>query len=201
MKKLVFILLLTALFLGSCQKNNPIQEHKNSFVLKNLGKEIFYGTIYKPDKIEYLNKGFFIAFKSNDTYHLVHVFLPKNVLDYNTSKLQSFFKHLPINFSYNKKLHFVKFTNGTGEKWIFTTSDKAKEKFQGIPAVQIGVKWGKNHLKLDAPNKNCKNCTSGGEGATSCGVNDTFSGCSVSCGSGYYACCDGDSNTCHCCKD
>lgn len=43
-----------------------------------------------------------------------------------------------------------------------------------------------------------KKCSSGGEGATSCQIEDVFSGCSVSCGSGYYACCNSGSNNCKC---
>lgn len=43
-------------------------------------------------------------------------------------------------------------------------------------------------------------CTSGGPGSTSCQVDDIYSGCSVSCGSGYYACCKGSNNTCFCKK-
>lgn len=41
-------------------------------------------------------------------------------------------------------------------------------------------------------------CTSGGEGSTSCTIGDIYSNCSVSCGDGYYACCDGGSNVCDC---
>lgn len=45
------------------------------------------------------------------------------------------------------------------------------------------------------------NCTAGGTGSTECAVNDIYSGCSVSCGSGYYACCNGSANTCSCVKE
>ncbi len=45
-----------------------------------------------------------------------------------------------------------------------------------------------------------EDCISGGKGATSCSVNDTFSGCSVSCADGYYACCKSSNNTCSCKK-
>ncbi|NER14470.1 hypothetical protein GWK08_13535 [Leptobacterium flavescens] len=48
-------------------------------------------------------------------------------------------------------------------------------------------------------------CEQGGEGATSCSVtSSTGSGCSVSCGSGYYACCNETAfgpNDCHCHSD
>ena len=42
----------------------------------------------------------------------------------------------------------------------------------------------------------CQNCTAGGEGSTSCSV----TGCSVSCGAGYYACCNPTGPQCRCCK-
>lgn len=41
-------------------------------------------------------------------------------------------------------------------------------------------------------------CTSGGPGSSSCSVGDFYSSCSVSCSVTYYACCNGDSNTCYC---
>ncbi|MGB9610452.1 MAG: hypothetical protein ACPL7M_05720 [Bryobacteraceae bacterium] len=41
-------------------------------------------------------------------------------------------------------------------------------------------------------------CTSGGDGSTSCSPGG--GGCSVTCGTGYYACCNADSNQCRCRK-
>ncbi len=43
-------------------------------------------------------------------------------------------------------------------------------------------------------------CTSGGEGATNCSVKNSLSNCSVSCATGYYACCNGEANKCSCLK-
>ncbi|MFV0248866.1 MAG: hypothetical protein ACK5H1_07895 [Tenacibaculum sp.] len=47
-------------------------------------------------------------------------------------------------------------------------------------------------------------CEQGGEGSTSCSItSNTGAGCSVSCGSGYYACCNETllgANDCHCHK-
>ncbi len=53
------------------------------------------------------------------------------------------------------------------------------------------------------------NCTHGGPGSSSCSVTWTqgflgfkFSGgCSISCGSGYYACCHVGDNNCDCIKN
>ena len=45
----------------------------------------------------------------------------------------------------------------------------------------------------------CLNCQSGGPGATACSTGS--GGCSVTCSTGYYACCDQSSNNCRCCKD
>lgn len=39
-------------------------------------------------------------------------------------------------------------------------------------------------------------CTSGGTGATACGAGS--GGCNVTCGSGYYACCNATTNNCDC---
>jgi hypothetical protein len=39
-------------------------------------------------------------------------------------------------------------------------------------------------------------CTSGGPGSTSCGAGS--GGCTVSCGTGYYSCCNVNSNHCDC---
>lgn len=46
------------------------------------------------------------------------------------------------------------------------------------------------------------NCSSGGPGATSCssGGSGTGSSCTVTCGSGYYACCDANGVECKCVK-
>jgi hypothetical protein len=45
-------------------------------------------------------------------------------------------------------------------------------------------------------------CTSGGAGSTECSITGTIgpvsSGCSVSCGTGYYACCDDGTVVCQC---
>ena len=47
----------------------------------------------------------------------------------------------------------------------------------------------------------CKHCNcSGGKGSDSCSCGDVWSSCSVSCSSGYYACCTND-NRCHCCPN
>ena len=61
-------------------------------------------------------------------------------------------------------------------------------------------------LFLVGNNMFASNCTSGGPGSSSCdeswtikALGFTFSGgCSVSCDSGYYACCNGGSSTCTC---
>lgn len=46
----------------------------------------------------------------------------------------------------------------------------------------------------------CDNCTSGGQGATACSVEDIFGvKCSVQAGSGYFACCNDISNYCITC--
>jgi hypothetical protein len=42
------------------------------------------------------------------------------------------------------------------------------------------------------------NCSSGGRGATSCSVTNNGSSCSVSCSSGYYACCSQGGPNCYC---
>lgn len=43
-------------------------------------------------------------------------------------------------------------------------------------------------------------CDGGGSGSTECAIGDIYSNCSVSCASGYYACCQGSDNTCKCIK-
>lgn len=45
-------------------------------------------------------------------------------------------------------------------------------------------------------------CTSGGTGATQCSIDGAFgTGCSVTCGTGYYACCDDNTVKCYCVKN
>ncbi|HJZ40037.1 MAG TPA: hypothetical protein VJ203_06705 [Bacteroidales bacterium] len=45
------------------------------------------------------------------------------------------------------------------------------------------------------------NCSSGGPGSSSCSIEDVWSGCSVSCKDGYYACCESGKNVCRCVKE
>ncbi|WP_143065627.1 T9SS type A sorting domain-containing protein [Flavobacterium urocaniciphilum] len=60
-----------------------------------------------------------------------------------------------------------------------------------------------NINKLSSNNSTLSmSCTSGGTGATECSVNSTIgpvsTGCQVSCGTGYYACCNDDTTVCKC---
>ncbi len=64
----------------------------------------------------------------------------------------------------------------------------------GAPEARQGV----TPQNLPAPGCGGVVCTSGGEGATSCSVGG--GGCSVTCGTGWYACCNGNTNNCRCCK-
>jgi len=50
----------------------------------------------------------------------------------------------------------------------------------------------------DETNPNPPVCSAGGPGATACGAGS--GGCTVSCGSGYYACCNANNNNCSCAK-
>lgn len=51
---------------------------------------------------------------------------------------------------------------------------------------------------LPAPGCGGAYCTSGGEGSTSCSAG--AGGCSVTCSTGWYACCNANTNNCRCCK-
>lgn len=47
-------------------------------------------------------------------------------------------------------------------------------------------------------------CTSGGAGSSSCSISESFpveQSCTVSCNSGYYACCRSSDMRCYCCKN
>lgn len=43
-------------------------------------------------------------------------------------------------------------------------------------------------------------CTSGGAGSTSCSLTEPTNGCTVTCTTGYYACCNSTTVRCYCCK-
>lgn len=59
------------------------------------------------------------------------------------------------------------------------------------------LKQSSSHVTPYSVPAGCTNCDAGGEGASSCNLNGV---CSVSCNSGYYACCNGATTTCRCCK-
>jgi hypothetical protein len=52
---------------------------------------------------------------------------------------------------------------------------------------------------LEEDQAKCSKCTSGGPGASACSAGGQ-GGCSVTCMTGNYACCDANSNQCFCCK-
>lgn len=78
---------------------------------------------------------------------------------------------------------------------ILMASDLTRKQGTGVVA---------NSLIDDDGNSNlCAlgSCTSGGAGSTSCSISETTGGeCTVTCSSGYYACCNSPTVRCYCCK-
>jgi hypothetical protein len=68
------------------------------------------------------------------------------------------------------------------------------------------IKFGNSGCVIGKPVKNSErekiNCTSGGPGSVSCGTGSSVasvsSECNVTCGGGYYACCDDGLGKCGC---
>jgi len=142
--------------------------------------------------------------------------LPKN--------LNVFFDSKPVSIIY--KFNRITFINNDKQSMQFIVNnkkvrvyyDKINDKTNVFLSNQLGLaykckfnipdvdkvntptnEWLKSILLLNKfVEDDSKKCTSGGEGSTECSVGDTFSNCSVSCGDGYYACCDGSTNTCFC---
>lgn len=53
----------------------------------------------------------------------------------------------------------------------------------------------------DEGGNDCTKCTSGGTGSSSCSITEWPGvGCSVTCNTGYYACCNSSTTKCYCCK-
>lgn len=121
---------------------------------------------------------------------------------------------------YNLESHkkvLIAVSNDKGHDFIHSLSEKEKAEYEEIIFVYEMAKINDRNFDINKANINNKSandfivsiynsvessgCTGGGEGATSCQIEDVFSSCSVSCGAGYYACCKGGSNTCKCIKN
>lgn len=84
------------------------------------------------------------------------------------------------------------------------TTSSASDAFDAANSVRLGRAQGSEKIGGDGGGKTHPEalCYSGGPGATSCSTHGTGGyGCSVSCGSGYYACCDMDGLECKCVKE
>lgn len=66
------------------------------------------------------------------------------------------------------------------------------------PLGAPGARQGEAPQSIPAPGTSGMTCTSGGEGSTSCSLGS--GGCAVGCRTGWYACCNGNTNRCECCK-
>jgi hypothetical protein len=53
-------------------------------------------------------------------------------------------------------------------------------------------------IKSISSDKIAAGCTSGGKGSSSCSTSNPLTGCSVSCSTGYYSCCDASTAKCTC---
>ncbi|CAD5266835.1 MULTISPECIES: hypothetical protein [unclassified Imperialibacter] len=82
--------------------------------------------------------------------------------------------------------------------WIIDRTKMSSE-LTAFDAIRL---FSTNSLVEPAPNGKVLGCTSGGEGSTSCSIDEPFGlgGCSVDCSEGYYACCDSSAVTCKCDK-
>jgi hypothetical protein len=85
-------------------------------------------------------------------------------------------------------------------KWNFDKFIKSGS-FSAFDGLEIASTINRNINKNGLRDPNKKECTSGGEGATSCSIGSWPDvSCSVSCGDGYYACCNSSTTTCYCKK-
>lgn len=192
------------------------------------GVKHVFGTNVTNTKIVQVSNGvicFFNVDEKEKTYTNAITFIPVHKSD--ITKIESFLLGKSLSFDYELTHMQIKNTNSSLMFFVTNeTGHKYRDAYSGhdevIELLQLSFMKRKEFLVSDL-NKDVsvndyiqnliysnsnemenrggdtqENCTSGGTGSTSCSVNDVWSGCSVSCGVGYYACCVGDSNTCSC---
>jgi len=226
MKKINFLLSLvffSSMILFSCKKEDSNTSKPVLKYVKIDGeKKILASNILNKKTIATKN-GVVLFFdkQKEKNYSNALTFVPYYKKD--IPKIEEFLKAKKLSFEYN--LHYIKIWNGKDHLLLAVKNEHTRNLFNKntisvLPLLQLsflkGYKFKLNAninkkqinnlienallIKKVSPD-NDKVCTSGGEGATSCSIDDPFSGCSVSCASGYYACCESSNNTCRCVKE
>lgn len=207
--------------LQSKQKIKGIVEEKTEGVVYKSKDGIVY-LFNEKSKEGTFNNAFTLLTSEKDKLNVVENILKGEIsYEYNLHYV-SFFNH-----ETKKKILFV-VSNDNGHNFIHKLSTQEKAKYEDIIFVyeiakindkdldvnsanpNLVKKYSKENIFLvdmlaydfliDVSSSSSGGCSSGGEGSTSCEIHDVLSGCSVSCGSGYYACCSSGSNTCTCVK-
>jgi len=191
--------------------------------VENNEEVISFNKVEKYQLIE-TKDGVVLFFSFNDNYYQDAIsIIPHNYKE--KKQLVTFLQNNTLSFEY--KLNGIHFFNSNGGSLYFVVNNKKgveyaknlKTKASIYYCNQLAFAKG-NIFKYNSEiNKTDKKtnifvnsilgrvdasgvkCASGGAGSTSCGVGDTWSHCSVTCGTGYYACCQSDGNTCHCIKE
>ncbi|MDX1627474.1 MAG: hypothetical protein R3345_02175 [Fulvivirga sp.] len=85
------------------------------------------------------------------------------------------------------------------EKYLYASYNPAEVlSGYGLSKYNLDFKSYKDFKNNRQTAKVLSDCTSGGEGSSSCSIDEPFNSCSVTCREGYYACCDSSTTTCTC---
>lgn len=218
-----FLFFSLILFFG-CQKDNhgsnqsDVENFKFS-VLQKKGKIATVNNILSK-KIISTKDGIILLFDKTKNYYKHAITL----IPHNNNEKELFAQFLSDVNSFVYEFDAITFTNTKGKQVMFAVnnnkgieiSKKANTKtpvyfgnqlsfvrnnnFTPEKVKKLPESFATNSL-IDAmvTNQNIKgSCSSGGQGSTGCSIDDFTGGCSVSCGSGYYACCQSSNNTCVC---
>jgi hypothetical protein len=221
----VIFLLISLVFL-SCQKDNIIENNQSKIenfkfsVLQKKGKTVSVKNIVSKRVIS-TKDGVVLLFDSINNYYKHAI----TIIPHNTKEKELFTHFLNDVNSFVYEFDGITFKNTKGEKLMFAVNNQKgieisktantktpvyfgdqlsfvrNNKFSPAKITKTTEIFETNDLvdALVIANKDKKgSCSSGGEGSTGCSIDDFTGGCSVSCGSGYYACCKSSNNTCVC---
>lgn len=183
MKNLLFSLIGTCLFLNSSysqSKEMLILKNKDEicFMIKNDGGKYDENYIFQTDDVDKFE------FKNNKVMNFKIIYDHKALI-INIEKDTYYF----IVDNYIVGNNVIKGYGLSRRKGVFeiVSTDENKSFFETITLVNSG---------------GSSNCSSGGLGSTQCSIGSTNgpvgTECSVSCGAGYYACCDDSTVICKC---
>jgi hypothetical protein len=197
--------------------NNPSKKFVgDQFNASNLQGETFKldnGIVYffNQNKNKFSNALALIPKTKGDIAYM-DKFLSKGDISLNYEKEYVYFRNKE-----DEQFYFI-VENEKGHAKIHDVEDAKTNKIKLIRGIQIANWYGDDRFNIENILKNVNlsktkvndlltnqnvdtrsgRCSSGGVGSTGCSIDDPISGCSVTCASGYYACCSSGSNICTC---